>query len=436
YTLVIAVLAGVVSGIAPAWFASRASLNETLKEGGRGTSTGRGRHRLRGILVAGQIVLALVLLVGAGLIAKGSHLVSDPAPGLDPEKALTMRLTLSATRYAGVADLAAFEQRLLQSLRALPGVTAAGMVSNLPYSGSFSNVNLTIEGRDTTRTGASPSALNQRASPDYFRALQLPLRTGRDFAESDSPDAPRVAIISRNFAQRYFPDENPLGRRIKTGLASETSDWLTIVGVVSDIRINPFDKSNQPVVYRAYHQTPPRSFDVLIRTSGDPKSLAAAARAQLAAIDRDQPVDKFMTLDALFNEQLSGFRFLAVLMGIFGFLALFLASIGVYAVMAHSVNERTHEIGVRMALGAREPDVLWMIVRRGLTLTLSGLLIGLPATLAMTRLLANIFFGVSEYDPATFATGFIALTGAALLACYIPARRATRVDPMITLRTE
>jgi len=385
--------------------------------------------------VAGQIVLALVLLVGAGLIAKGSRLVSDPAPHLDPGKALGLRITLGA-KYAGASDLLAFENRLLQSLRTLPGVIAAGMVSNLPYSGSFANANVTIEGRDTRQTDASPSALNQRASPDYFRALQLPLREGRAFAESDGPDSPRVAVISRNFALRFFPGENPIGKRIKIGLASENADWLTIVGVVSDLRINPFDKFNRPVVYRAAAQTPPRSFDVLIRASGDPQALAAAARAQVAAIDRDQPVYQFMTLDALFNEQLSGFRFLAVLMGIFGFIALFLASIGVYAVMAHSVNERTHEIGVRMALGAREPDVLWMIVRRGLVLTLSGLLIGLPATLAMTRLLANVFFGVNEYDPATFATGLIALTAAALLACYMPARRATRVDPMVTLRTE
>lgn len=436
YTMAIAVLAGIVSGIAPAWLGSRAALNETLKECGRGTSAGRGRHRLRSVLVAGQIVLALVLLVGAGLIAKGSRLVSDPVPHLDPEKALSMRINLSSAKYAGSNELAALEQRLLESLRALPGVTAAGIVSNLPYSGSFTNANVTIEGQATRQTDTAPSALNQRASPDYFRALQLPLREGRAFTESDGPGSQQVAIVSRNFALRFLPGENPIGKRIKIGLASENADWLTVVGVASDIRINPFDKFNRPVVYRAYQQTPPRSFDVLIRTSGDPKSVAAAARAQVAAIDRDQPVDRFMTLDALFNQQLSGFRFLAVLMGIFGFIALFLASIGVYAVMAHSVNERTHEIGVRMALGAREPDVLWMIVRRGLTLTASGLLIGLPATLALTRLLANIFFGVNEYDLATFVTGLIALTGAALLACYIPARRATRVDPMVTLRTE
>jgi putative ABC transport system permease protein len=436
YTLAIAIVAGIVSGIAPAWLGSRASLNDTLKESGRGTSSGLRRHRIRSILVTGQIVLALVLLVGARLIAKGARLVSDPAPHLDPEKALTMHLALSGSKYANAADLGAFEQRLLQSLRSLPGVTSAGIVSSLPYSGSFFNANVTIQGRDTTQTGESPSAINQRASAGYFRALQLPLRAGRDFTESDGPDSQRVAIVSRNFALRYFPGEDPIGKRIKIGLASENADWLTIAGIVSDLRINPFDKLNRPVVYRAAVQTPPRTFDVLIRTTGDPKVLAGAARAQLSAIDRDQPVSQFMTLDALFNEQLSGFRFLAVLMGIFGFIALFLSSIGVYAVMAHSVSERTHEIGVRMALGAREPDVLWMIVRRGLTLTMSGLLIGLPATLALTHLLASVFFGVDEYDPATFATGLIALSAAALLACYIPARHATRVDPMITLRTE
>ena len=436
FTLTISVLAGIGSGIAPAWFGSRATLNESLKEGGRGTSSGRNRHRIRSILVAGQIVLALVLLVGAGLIAKGSRLVSDPAPHLDPAKALTMRIVLSGSKYSGAADLAAFERRLLESLRTLPGVTAAAVVSNLPYSGSFSNANITIEGRAMRNTEASPSALNQRASPDYFRALQLPLRAGRAFTDSDGPDSPPVVIVSRNFALRYFPGENPIGKRIKVGLASENADWLTIAGVVSDVRINPFDKFNRPVVYRVYQQNPPRSFDVLIRTSGDPKALAAAARAQVAAIDRDQPVYQFMTLDALFNEQLSGFRFLAVLMGVFGFIALFLAGIGVYAVMAHSVNECTHEIGVRMALGASRPDVLWMIVRRGLIVTGCGLLIGLPAALALARLLSGMIFGVNEFDPAMFATSLLVLAGAATLASYIPARRATLVDPMITLRTE
>jgi putative ABC transport system permease protein len=434
FTLIIAVLTGLVSGIAPAWIGSRANLNEMLKDAGRGSSAGRKQHRLRSILVGAQIVLALVLLIGAGLIGKGSRLVSDPAPGIQPEKALTMHLTLSASKYSGAPEISHFEQRLLQSLRALPGVTAAGIVSNIPYSGAFANVDFTIEHHENTQPGARFNALNQRASPDYFRALQLPLRAGRAFTESDGSESTPVAIISRNFALRYFPGENPIGQRVKIGLASDTSDWLTIVGVVSDMRINPFDKFNRPVLYRASRQTPPRSFHVLIRSSGDPQALAAAARAQISAIDPNQPVDKFMTLDALFNEQLSGFRFLAVLMAIFGFIALFLSTIGVYAVMAHSVHERTHEIGVRMALGAQEGDVVWMVVRRGLITTAAALSIGLPATLALTRLLANVFFGVNEFDPPVFAIGLIALTAAATLASYFPARRASRLDPLITLR--
>ena len=237
-------------------------------------------------------------------------------------------------------------------------------------------------------------------------------------------------------ANQYFPGENPIGKHIRVGLPSMDSPWLTIVGVVADLRRDPFDKIERPAMYRPYQQHANRSFDVLMRTSGNPKALSATARAQVSAIDSAQPIYAFKTLEELFNDQLSGFRFLAVLMGVFGFVALFLSSIGVYAVMAYSVNERTHEIGVRMALGARPPDVVWMIVRRGLVLTGTGLLIGLPVTLGIARLLANVIFGVKEYDPAMFGAGLAVLASAALLACYVPARRATRVDPMTTLRTE
>lgn len=436
FTLAVALLSGIVAGIAPAWIGSRADLIETLKENARGSSSGRRRARLRTVLVVGQIVLALVLLVGAGLIAKGSRLVSDPAPYLEPGKALAMRLALTDSKYKTNSDIAAFEHRLLGSLKAIEGVQSAGVASTLPYSGSVISTSITLEGRDPREFGAQPAAVNERVSPDYFRALHLPIREGRDFSDSDGPDSQRVAIISRGLANRYFAGMNPIGKRLKVGLASEPGDWLTIAGVVADVRQNPFDKNYRPVLYRPFQQTPFRAFDVLVRTTGDPKAMLAAARAQVAAIDPDQPIFQLKTLEELFNDQLSGFRFLAVLMSVFGATALFLSSIGVYAVMAYSVSERTHEIGVRMALGARESDVLWMIVRRGLVLTLSGLLIGLPATLALTRLLANVFFGVNEYDPPTFAVGLIVLAGAALLACYVPARRAAAVDPMITLRVE
>ena len=436
FTLVAAVVAGVLAGIVPAWFGSRADLNEMLKESGRGTSSGVRRHRIRGVLVVGQIVLALILMVGAGLIAKGSGLVTDPAPGLEPAHALTMRISLPESKYAGQAEIAAFQQRLLRSLQAISAVSAAAVATNLPYSGGSTGANFTIEGRDARESGTPPSAINQCISEDYFRALHLPMRAGRSFTERDGKDAPLVVIISRSLANQYFPGENPLGKHIKIGLPSTDSPWLTITGIVADLRRDPFDKIYRPAMYRPYQQHASRSFDVLMRTSGDPKALAAAARAQVSAIDPEQPVYEFKSLQELFNNQLAGLRFLAVLMGVFGLVALFLASIGVYAVMAYSVNERTHEIGVRMALGARPPDVVWMIVRRGLVLTGTGLLIGLPVTLGLARLLANILFGVNEYDPATFGTGVVVLAGAALLACYIPARRATRVDPMLTLRTE
>jgi putative ABC transport system permease protein len=436
FTLAAAVVAGIVSGIVPAWFGSSTDLNETLKDSGRGTTTGVKRHRIRGILVVGQIVLALVLMVGAGLIAKGSALVTDPAPGLDPAQAFTMRISLPESKYPGQTEIVAFQTRLLRSLQAISGVKSAALATNLPYSGATSAANFTIEGRDNRESGIPPAAINECITADYFTALHLPVRAGRSFSERDGRDAPPVVIVSRTLVNQFFPGENPLGRHIKVGLPSTDSPWMTIVGVVGDLRRDPFDKFYRPAMYRPYQQHTLRSFDVLLRTAGDPKLLAAPARAQVSAIDPDQPVYEFKTMEALFNDQLSGFRFLAVLMGIFGLVALFLSSIGVYAVMAYSVNERTHEIGVRMALGASQPNVVWMVVQRGLVLTGTGLLIGLPLTVVIARLLANVIFGVNEYDPAMFGTGLAVLAGAALLACYIPARRATRVDPMVTLRTE
>jgi putative ABC transport system permease protein len=318
----------------------------------------------------------------------------------------------------------------------MAGVEAAAIATNLPYSQGSTAANFTIEGRDARASSTPPWALNEGISTDYFHALHLPVLAGRTFTAQDGKQAPLVVIISRTLANQYFPGENPVGKHIKVGLPSMDSPWMTIVGTVADLRRDPFDKFFHPAMYRPFLQHASRSFDVLIRTTRDPKMMIAAAHAQVTAIDPDQPVYEVKTMQDLFDDQLSGFRFLAVLMGIFGFVALCLATIGVYAVMAYSVNERTHEIGVRMALGARQPDVVWMIVRRGMFLTGWGLLIGLPITLMLARLLANIIFGVNEYDPQMFGTGLVVLAGAAMLACYIPARRATRVDPMVTLRTE
>jgi putative ABC transport system permease protein len=347
-----------------------------------------------------------------------------------------MRISLPVSKYPGQLEIAAFQERLLGSVQAISGIQSAAVATDLPYSGNSTSANFTIEGRDMRESGSPPAAINQCISADYFHALHLPVRQGRAFTEHDGKDAPLVAIINRTLANQYFPGENPLGKHIKIGLPSMDSPWLAIVGIVADVRRDPFDKFYRPTMYRPYQQHAIRSFDVLMRASGDPKALSAAARAQVSAIDPDQPVYEFKTLEELFDDQLSGFRFLAVLMGVFGLVALFLSSIGVYAVMAYSVNERTHEIGVRMALGARSTDVVWMIVQRGLVLAGTGLLIGLPVTLVIARLLANIIFGVKEYDPAMFGMGLLVLASAALLACYIPARRATRVDPMATLRTE
>lgn len=426
-------ICGILSGIAPAFAGSHAYVSGALKESGRGVSSGLSRNRLRSAFVVMQVVCAFVLLTGARLATKGVGLINDPAPNLDPEQVLNLRVALPPSHYPDAAKQLAFQEDVLRRLRAIDGAQAVGLVRDLPYSGWSEYVALRIDSRPATAPGDRDSAQVQAISPGFFEAMGLKLLSGRPIAESDGPETGRVAIVSRSIANQYFPGQDPIGRRFQF---ADSTEWITIVGVCGDVRANPFDHQIRRVVYLPYLQAPSRAFNFLLRTSGNPLALAPAARSAVAQVDRNLPLYSVGTMRATFDVQLVGLRYVVALMGISGALALLLSAIGVYAVMAHSVTERSREIGVRLALGAQARDVLQLILTKAMRLTGLGLGIGLPIALLFSYTLASLFFGVSPFDPETFASGLLLLALAGFVACYLPARRASRLDPVRTLRND
>ncbi len=433
FTLAAGMAAGVLSGIAPALFASRTHLEEALKDGGRGSSGGARRRVLRNAFVAVQIVLAMVLLVGAVMMVKGLRLVTEPAPNLDPAHALTFRITLPAAQYPDARRRRIFQQRVLDSLGELPGVQVPALARNLPYSNYHMGQSMLIYGHASDRD--SVEVEYDSISPLYFRALRLPVVAGRPFRAGDDENGAGVAIVSASFARREFPNGNAIGGWIREGPAEAPNPWLTIVGVAGDVRNDPFQFGLADVVYRPIRQVPVDAFCVELRTS-EPATMAAPARAAIHALDAELPVYDVMTLEKLFGLQVSPVRLIASLMGTFGVLALILASVGVYSVMAHSVSERKREIGVRVALGAETSRVVWMFIRESLWLAAAGMAIGAPAAFGLARLLESMFFGVHATDAAVFALAALVITSAAALASYSAARRAAGIEPLATLREE
>ncbi|HXW55172.1 MAG TPA: ABC transporter permease [Candidatus Cybelea sp.] len=430
YVMAIAVLSGVLAGIAPALGHSKPDLSDALKEGGRGGS-GRASHRLRAVLVVGEVAAALVLLVGAGLLVKGFYALLSANEEFDPQNLLTMQIALPMGKYPDQAKIAAFYHQALDQMSTIPGVQSASLASYLPYSDNQSYHPYTGAGA-AYAPDASHIALAESISPNYFRTLHLRLLRGREFAGSDGPDSPRVAIISRSMADRYWPGQDPIGQRVKQGQPDSKRPWLTIVGVAADAKYSPFPAD--ATVYFPCAQNADTSVAFLLRTRGDPLKLVPAVRSKIQSVDPEQPVYEPQTLSHLAYEQLIGIAYMAAMMAGLGVIALVLASSGVYGVMAHSVTERTHEIGIRLALGAAPWEVLRWIAARGIRLSAIGLAIGLSAAFALARLLGSLLFGVSASDPLIFTgiPAFLALV--AVLACYVPARRAMRVDPIVALR--
>ena len=438
FTLAIAVVSGIVSGIAPSWLHSRTQISETLKESGRGTTTGRSRHRLRSVLVIAEIALALILLVGAGLLVKGFRALITVHENYDPASVLTLTLNLPEHQYQQKSARAAFYQQVQQRLASIPQVQSAALASYVPYAngGGADLLAFTIQGRAPQERGEVLSSMIETISPSYFRLMNIGLRDGRELQNSDAETTLPVADISRILAARYFPGENPIGKKIKIGAADSDNPWLTIVGIVDDVHYSWINKQELPTIYRSYLQSPPFYTSLVLRTAGDPLSFIPAVRSEVAAVDPDLPLFDVLTFDKVISNSIVGIAYVAGMMAILGLIALVLASVGIYGVMSYSVGERTHEIGVRMAMGASSKDVQRLILGNGLSLTIVGMAIGLPVALGLAYALSSLLFGVKVADPFAFVGLPLLLAAVATLACYLPARRAVRMDPLTALRYE
>ncbi len=436
FTLLISLLTGIVFGLAPALQASKPDLNEALKEGGRSAAGSFGRSRLHGLFVVAEVALALVMLVGAGLMMNSFVRLQRVNPGFNPENLLTVRVSLPQSRYGQTPQQTSFYQQVIQRFETLPGAQSVSAIDTLPFQNE-NNGGLRIEGYAPSSFYDRPQANYRTISPSYFRVMGIPLRRGREFRPDDVAGQPGVAIINEEAARRFWPNQDPIGKRISPdGAGFPPGVWLSIVGIAGDVRHSTLDAAPKPEVYWAYPQYPVRSLTFVLRTTIEPMSLAAAARKEIWAVDQDLPITRLQTMEGLISASIAQQRLYLSLMGVFAAVALLLAAVGIYGVMSYAVAQRAHEIGIRMALGAQTSDVLKLVVGQSMKLTMMGVAVGLVTAFGLTRLITNLLFGVSATDPATFVAVALLLTGVALAACYIPARRATKVDPMMALRTE
>ena len=436
FTIGLTTLTGLFFGLAPALQASRTDLNESLKDGMRESSGGIKRNRTRSALVISEIALSLILLVGATLLFQSLRRILAVSPGFEPNSVLTADVSVSSAKYPEPAHRAAFYREALERIAALPGVESAGIVYPLPLGGSFESYSFDIAGRPPFPPGQQPSADRRVISPDYFRTMSTPLLKGRAFGAEDQATAPAVMIVNDTFARRFFLDEEVIGKRIIPG---EGRQLVTreIVGVVGDVRHAGLDVEPTPEYYIPYEQASVDDMTVVARTTGgNPTSIATPLRDVIRAMDKEQPVYNIRPMTQLLAESLAQRRFNMVLLGGFALLALVLAGIGIYGVMSYSVAQRTREIGVRIALGAQSRDVLKMVLSHALGLTAIGLALGLVGAFALTRFLVTLLFEVKPTDLTTFAIVSIVLGAVAITACLIPARRATKVDPLVALRYE
>ena len=440
FTLVVSVLTGLVFGIVPALRTGKIDLRETLNEGSRGSTTGRGHHRILGALVATEIAVALLLLIGSGLLLRSFSRLQEVSPGFQPDHLLVADLPLSQNAYAKPELRYEFFDRLVERAKTLPGVKSAGAASFLPVSGGGSLIQFNIEGRPPKTPHDYVAAGYRTVTPQYMETMGVPLLQGRNIAAGDVEKAPAVVVINASMARTYFPGENPLGKRMQIGATPDKDvPYMEIVGVVGDV-LQGLDTDAKAEMYLPYRQAdtvlPVFQLSVVLRTSGDPRLQAAALRSAVREIDPNQPVVKIRTMEENMATSVTEPRFRTWLIGIFAALALVLAAVGIYGVMSYSVNQRTNEMGIRVTLGAQPNDVFRIVVGEGLRLALIGVGVGLIGALAATRVLRTFLYGVSAIDPVTFAVTAALLTLVAVAACYFPARRATRVDPMVALRYE
>ena len=433
FSLALSVATGLVFGIAPAWLAARADVNEALKQGTRGSTEGGARGRLRSALVVIEVTFALMLLGGAGLLARSFMQLAQVDPGFIPENATLLRLSLPQKKYALPEQQTAFANALLDRVKALPGVQAAGLTHSMPLVGDYV-LGFNIEGRPAIDPSDLPNTNYYAVTPDYFRAMGIRLVRGRVFTPQDDAKAPRVAIINETMARQHFPNDDPIGKRINITNGPDT--WREIVGIVGDIKQYGVDKATSAQSYEPFAQVPFSSINVVIRTSGAPAALLGAIRPTVYAVDKDQPIGAIRPLEEIVADSIARQRFAMTLLAVFSGVALVIAAVGIYGVMAYNVVQRTGEFGIRMALGAQQRDVLRLVLIQGGKLIGLGLIIGLLATLAASRAMGSMLFNTSAQDPLTLGSITLLLGAVALVACLLPANRATKVNPIEALRTE
>ena len=432
FTFGVSLATGILFGLLPALQASRPDLNDALKEGARGSSGGRVRV-FRNVFVVAEVSLALVLLIGAALMIRSFFRLHQVKPGFVTENVLTMRVQLPSAKYPEPHQRANFFKQARERIATLPGVKAAGAINFLPLSGRASNTIFNIDGRPELPNEQAPGTEVRVVTPNYFNAMGIPLIRGRAFDERDGPES-RVLVINDTLARRFFPNEDPIGKRITVNWNPKLSD--EIIGVVGDIRESALEAEANPAVYWPHPRDSYQFMNLILRTAGDPLQTATAVQKEIRAIDPDQPVADVRTLAQVVAKSIARPRFNTLLLAIFAGVALLLASVGIYGVMNYSATQRTQEIGIRMALGANPDDILRLVVGHGMKLTLAGIVIGIIASLALTRVISTLLFGITATDLPTFLGVSVLLTVVALVANYIPARRATRVNPVVALRYE
>jgi predicted permease len=437
FTVALSVLSGVLFGLLPGWRLGRLDVHGTLKDTSRGLGTGWGRGQApRRLLVVGELALSIVLLVAAGLLLRSFAALQRVDPGFNPAHVLTLELTMSGSRYGDAEKVLAAYRQLWEALAQLPGVTAAGGVSALPLSQMFAWGPIVVEGR-TPAPGEAFVNVDQRiVGADYFRTLQIPIRQGRRFTDRDTRDTPRVAIVDERMAADLWPGQSPLGQRVRTGGFDAGSPWITVVGVAGAVKQYTLDGDSRMAMYLPHRQYPTRAMNVVLRTGVEPAGLAGAVREVLRRIDPDLPMYKVHTMEERVAASLATRRFSMLLLSVFAVTALGLAAVGIAGVMAYLVGQGTRELGIRLALGATPRQVRWWVVRQGLVLAAAGVALGLAGALALTRSMQGLLFGVAPADLPTFAATAALLGAVALVASYGPARRAARVDPLISLRAE
>ena len=431
FVLLASLLSALVFGAAPAFKLSQPELQRSLKEGARGSTPGGEGHRLRGLIVTGQTALALMLVVSAALMIRSLDRLVRVNPGFEPAGVLVVFMNASSTRYPERGNYMQFYRDVLARVQQIPGVQIAGATRNLPLVGAPESWPVAVEGQAPVPEGSEPSVMVHQISTDYFRAMRIPLLEGRAFTDEDNETAPSVAIVSKEMVRRFWPTESPVGRRLRYG-----PQTVTVVGVCGDVRQRTLDTEPQAAIYVPQPQDPRRGFTLVLQTTGDPRILAPTVRRGILEVDPAHPLLRVAPMEEVLGDSIARPRLMAMLLGLFSALALALAVIGVYGVTSYTTSLRTHEFGVRMALGAQPRNILGLVVGQGLRVALLGIGAGLAGAWATTRLLRSLLFEVSPTDLPTFAAVGLLLLGAALLACWIPARRAMRVDPMVALRYE